>query len=87
MNGKDQADRPEAHGYKRCENEHISTIDMSNELKKKFPKDPICPQYWGGYDILPSYFEFWQMGDHRLHDRIIYKTHGSNTWKILCLYP
>jgi pyridoxamine 5'-phosphate oxidase len=62
-------------------------LDRVDTYKKKFPKDPICPQHWGGYDIAPSYFEFWQMGKHRLHDRISYKKHSNDAWKISRLYP
>jgi len=32
-----------------------------------------CPDYWGGYQIIPSYFEFWQGQSNRLHDRIEYE--------------
>ncbi|MFN8242063.1 MAG: pyridoxamine 5'-phosphate oxidase [Bacteroidales bacterium] len=44
------------------------------------------PNYWGGYRIIPGYFEFWQEGKHRLHDRIIFerKDHG---WKKSRLSP
>lgn len=44
------------------------------------------PPYWGGYRITPSWFEFWQEGNHRLHDRIVYLQDG-NSWKIRRLSP
>jgi pyridoxamine 5'-phosphate oxidase len=44
------------------------------------------PPYWGGYRIIPSWFEFWQEGNHRLHDRIIYVPENG-LWKISRLSP
>ncbi|MDK2779299.1 MAG: pyridoxamine 5'-phosphate oxidase [Pseudomonadota bacterium] len=28
------------------------------------------PDYWGGYRLRPQRMEFWQGGEHRLHDRV-----------------
>jgi pyridoxamine 5'-phosphate oxidase len=36
------------------------------------------PQFWGGYCLTPTRFEFWQHRDDRLHDRIAYLTDGSS---------
>ena len=36
-----------------------------------------CPKDWGGYAIMPNYFEFWQGQPGRLHDRIIYKSNSK----------
>ena len=44
------------------------------------------PSYWGGYRLKPVYFEFWQGGPDRLHDRIIY-TSVSSSWEIARLAP
>ncbi|HBI21858.1 MAG TPA: pyridoxamine 5'-phosphate oxidase [Legionella sp.] len=30
------------------------------------------PIHWGGYQVIPNEFEFWQGRDNRLHDRIHY---------------
>ncbi|NOT32784.1 MAG: pyridoxamine 5'-phosphate oxidase [Candidatus Eisenbacteria bacterium] len=32
-----------------------------------------CPAHWGGYRLVPDTFEFWQAGNHRLHDRVRYR--------------
>jgi pyridoxamine 5'-phosphate oxidase len=50
---------------------------------KKIPR----PSYWGGYRIVPDYFEFWQSRTSRLHDRIVYKKIKGNAWKIFRLFP
>src|SRR3972149_7771881 len=48
--------------------------DKFEEYNKKFGGGEIpLPDYWGGYILLPLYFEFWQGRENRLHDRICYK--------------
>jgi len=37
------------------------------------------PPYWGGFRLIPDWFEFWQDGVFRLHDRIIYRKE-ENVW-------
>ena len=44
------------------------------------------PPHWGGYRLIPSWFEFWQSGQHRLHDRICY-TLTNGKWVINRLAP
>lgn len=38
------------------------------------------PDHWGGYQIFPTYFEFWQGRSGRLHDRIVYKEDADAYW-------
>jgi pyridoxamine 5'-phosphate oxidase len=35
------------------------------------------PAVWGGFQLMPDVVEFWQQGEHRLHDRIRYRRRGS----------
>lgn len=44
------------------------------------------PPHWGGYRVIPLYFEFWQGRDNRLHDRFSYTPDG-NIWRIHRLAP
>lgn len=54
---------------------------------KKFANQPIQrPAYWGGYKIVPDYFEFWQGRPSRLHDRIAYSLQNKE-WKVSRLNP
>ena len=47
---------------------------------------PVRPDDWGGYILIPDYFEFWQGRPSRLHDRIFYKAENGG-WKIGRLSP
>ncbi|MBX7183063.1 MAG: pyridoxamine 5'-phosphate oxidase [Bacteroidia bacterium] len=49
---------------------------------KEVPK----PHHWGGYQVFPSYFEFWQGRANRLHDRIAFTKLPEN-WMITRLSP
>ena len=58
-----------------------------DELKRKFMNQEVpLPSFWGGFRIQPSYFEFWQGRQHRLHDRFAYKLHEEK-WSIEQLAP
>ena len=52
----------------------------------KHPVNVPLPPFWGGYRLVPSYFEYWQGRESRLHDRITYEKH-SDGWDIKRLYP
>lgn len=57
------------------------------EYRIKFEKQPpALPSFWGGYNVAPRKFEFWQGRENRLHDRILYeKTSGK--WELKRLAP
>lgn len=57
------------------------------ELRNQFKEKKIpAPPYWGGFILVPEYFEFWQGRENRLHDRICYKKQKGK-WKIFRLAP
>jgi len=57
------------------------------ELNKLYKnKEVPLPPFWGGYRIIPSYFEFWQGRESRLHDRIVYLKKDSS-WEKIRLQP
>ena len=45
------------------------------------------PQNWGGYRVVPESVEFWQEGEHRLHDRLRYQCDLGEAWRIERLAP
>lgn len=64
-------------------------LDEYESLKNQFPPEDALkrPDYWGGFILKPTQFEFWQGGLHRLHDRLCYQRSDPNAWKIVRLYP
>lgn len=56
-------------------------------FKRQFKGRQIpVPPDWGGFRLVPEYFEFWQGRESRLHDRICYKK-VNKKWKIFRLSP
>jgi pyridoxamine 5'-phosphate oxidase len=63
-------------------------IEKFNQVKQKFSEGKIpLPSFWGGYRVIPHEMEFWQGGEHRLHDRFVYRRQADNSWQIERLMP
>lgn len=61
--------------------------DRYEFYKNKYLGKPVeRPPYWGGFRLTPAWFEFWQEGEFRLHDRITY-TKRKEMWVIERLAP
>ncbi|MGL5109961.1 MAG: pyridoxamine 5'-phosphate oxidase [Vibrio ordalii] len=57
------------------------------ELKKKFEQGEVpVPSFWGGYRVKVESIEFWQGGEHRLHDRFLF-TQQDQQWSTERLAP
>jgi pyridoxamine 5'-phosphate oxidase len=55
--------------------------------KIMFRDQPVPkPPGWGGFILIPDWYEFWQEGKHRLHDRISYSLVAEG-WRIQRLAP
>ena len=86
--------RPIASQIGSCISPQSSTIPNRDYLHKlwdafeeRFKENEIKrPEYWGGYRIIPSLFEFWQGRPSRLHDRIQYRK-SDDKWVIERLAP
>lgn len=44
------------------------------------------PDYWRGYILIPDHIEFWQDGEFRLHDRMLF-LRTADSWSKVRLYP
>ncbi|HTA17588.1 MAG TPA: pyridoxal 5'-phosphate synthase, partial [bacterium] len=57
------------------------------EVEARFKDMEVeLPPHWMGYRLGPSRMEFWQEGDFRFHDRIVYVRSDSG-WACERLYP
>ncbi|MEO1482701.1 MAG: pyridoxamine 5'-phosphate oxidase [Myxococcota bacterium] len=61
--------------------------DRVRELEERFANQDVpLPEFWGGYALSPSTFEFWQGQSSRLHDRLRY-TKSGHSWPRTRLSP
>lgn len=62
--------------------------NLFRQTEEKFAADTKLsrPRHWGGYQIEPSYFEFWQGRDNRMHDRVCYELKAGG-WERFRLAP
>ena len=88
------ASRPAEHRLAAWASEQSSVIPDRNYLMKKYEfyrnifteKNIPRPEHWGGIRLLPDWFEFWQEGEFRLHDRLSF-TRSNGNWVIRRLAP
>jgi pyridoxamine 5'-phosphate oxidase len=61
--------------------------DKLLELEERSRAAPVaCPECWGGYRLVPDEIELWINREGRLHDRLLYRRHGSG-WQLVLLAP
>lgn len=61
------------------------------DVEQRFGTDEVPrPPHWSGLRIIPREIEFWQEGEHRLHDRFRYRrapADGAEAWRWSRLSP
>jgi pyridoxamine 5'-phosphate oxidase len=53
---------------------------------EQFPGVIPRPDYWRGFVVAPQRIEFWEDGEHRLHNRVVF-TRSGDDWTKERLYP
>ena len=63
-------------------------VKREEEFREMYPEtsEVPLPDFWGGYQLKPSYLEFWQGRPSRLHDRICFELKDCQ-WQISRLSP
>lgn len=61
-------------------NSRAELVKRTAEMGLRHGLHPPRPPHWGGYRLIPDYWEFWQGRRSRLHDRIRYRLLESGRW-------
>ena len=68
------------------EGEHDFSTRLT-EMTDRFAGSAVPrPPWWKGFVLEPATIEFWQDGDMRRHDRLVYTRQGEQ-WQKFWLYP
>jgi pyridoxamine 5'-phosphate oxidase len=88
------AARPRGHQLAAWASEQSAEIESHELLSERYEhfaqrfegEEVPRPHSWGGYLIVPGYFEFWQGRPNRMHERTAYERSGS-VWRRRLLQP
>ena len=89
------ASRPRGHQIEAHASEQSQVVKNRAFLEQRFVamaaqfagQEVPRPPHWGGYRLVPEALEFWQEGEHRLHDRLRYRRDHAGRWVIERLAP
>ena len=57
------------------------------KYEAQFQDEVLRPTWWGGYRLVPDAMEFWQQGENRMHDRLLYEKCEDGRWNLERLAP
>ena len=57
------------------------------KYEAQFQDEVLRPTWWGGYRLVPDAMEFWQQGENRMHDRLLYEKCEDGRWTLERLAP
>ncbi len=69
------------------ESREVMEQEFEQVSKKYEGKEIPRPTFWSGFRVEPQQIEFWQQGDDRMHDRLLFTKDEVLGWKIDRLYP
>jgi pyridoxamine 5'-phosphate oxidase len=63
-------------------------LKLVAEIEKRFLGAEVPrPDNWGGWLLQPAKIEFWQAGEFRLHDRVVFEREADGKWQVSRLAP
>ena len=70
-------------------NNRDELLNSIEEYKKKYnnKKEVPRPDYWSGWNLIPTSIEFWLDGDSRIHERLKYIKDEAGNWNKSLLSP
>lgn len=87
--------RPLASRLGALASKQSAVLESREELEKRYREvaerhadgQVPLPDFWGGYALQPTAFEFWQGRASRLHDRFRYEPQAGGGWAVARLSP
>ena len=70
----------------KSRDELLNLIDIYKKKYSSHLKVPR-PDYWSGWNLIPSSIEFWLDGESRIHERLKYTKDESGSWTKSLLSP
>ena len=61
-------------------------LQRMERFTEKFGDEIPKPRHWGGYRLTAERYEFWQEGEHRLHNRQVFEK-TSDGWRASIIAP
>jgi pyridoxamine 5'-phosphate oxidase len=69
--------------------ERVELEQRIAELEAEYEGKPVPrPEHWSGFRIMPLSIEFWDDGEFRTHDRLLFRRRTlESAWEQVWLYP
>lgn len=61
--------------------------DIAREAARFALREMPRPPFWSGFRLIPRRMEFWENGEHRLHQRSVFTLDEGGPWRHQLLYP
>jgi pyridoxamine 5'-phosphate oxidase len=61
--------------------------EETQKFEALYGEKPPRPAHWGGYRLVPDFWQFWQGRRNRMHDRLRYQLSSEGAWVMDRLAP